>query len=312
MTRQADALQAGLILLTGAVLLVAGRTLHGSTASVGVEDTLAVGLSVAGLGIIGVWILALLLALASELLRRRGPSPAATWAARWTPATMQRLAVALLGLNVLAVPAVAQAAPAPSGAAGIALPAPAEHGGSDVLLRSPDRTAPASAAAATPAPASAAAATPALESSGSVPPAGDAGTPGAPGSPYWTPQDLPSPGSDAAGTPRPAPTWATPAPTPLPTGDAGAPATDRGWEPAPIPTDGGPMVRAETRPQVGPAEIVVAQGDSLWSIVAAQLGPLATAADVAATWPGWYEANASTIGPDPCLLLPGQVLRAPA
>lgn len=72
------------------------------------------------------------------------------------------------------------------------------------------------------------------------------------------------------------------------------------------------MVRAETRPQAGPAEIVVAPGDSLWSIVATQLGPLATAADVAATWPSWYQANASTIGPDPCLVLPGQVLRAPA
>lgn len=303
MTKQADAVQAGLILLTGAVLLAAGRALDGPRASFGVEDALAIGLSLAGLGIIGVWILALLLALASEVVRRRGPSPASSWAARWTPAMMQRLAVALLGLTTLTVPAVAHAAPVPSGAASIALPAPADHGGSPVVrLRPSARTVPAPAAAAAVA----------AESSGPIPPPAKAGTPGAPGSPYWTPQDLPSPAPVTSGAPGPTSTPATPAPTQTPTGEAAAPTADRGWEPAPVPTDGGPLVRAETRPQAGPAEIVVAPGDSLWSIVATQLGPLATAADVAATWPGWYQANASTIGPDPCLVLPGQVLRAPA
>ncbi len=78
-----------------------------------------------------------------------------------------------------------------------------------------------------------------------------------------------------------------------------------------MPADGSLLVRPATRAPVGAAEVVVAPGDSLWSIVAARLGPLATAADVAEAWPGWFAANRSVIGDDPSLLLPGQVLHAP-
>jgi nucleoid-associated protein YgaU len=56
---------------------------------------------------------------------------------------------------------------------------------------------------------------------------------------------------------------------------------------------------------------VVRPGDSLWALVAAELGPDATDPVVAARWPQWYAANRGVIGPDPDLILPGQVLRIP-
>lgn len=55
----------------------------------------------------------------------------------------------------------------------------------------------------------------------------------------------------------------------------------------------------------------VKPGDSLWSIAAAELGPEATAAEVAARWPHWYAANLNAIGPNPSLIQPGQVLQPP-
>jgi resuscitation-promoting factor RpfA len=57
--------------------------------------------------------------------------------------------------------------------------------------------------------------------------------------------------------------------------------------------------------------VTVQPGDSLWAIAARQLGPGATAADVAASWPRWYAANRAVIGPDPDLILPGQRLVPP-
>ena len=58
-------------------------------------------------------------------------------------------------------------------------------------------------------------------------------------------------------------------------------------------------------------EVVVRRGDTLWDITARALGPGATAADIAAGWPRWHAANRSTIGADPDLIRPGQVLRPP-
>lgn len=83
------------------------------------------------------------------------------------------------------------------------------------------------------------------------------------------------------------------------------------WRPAPLPVDGGLLLRQETRTDRHAEELVVAPGDSLWSIVAGQLGPLATAADIAEAWPVWFEANRKIIGADPSRLIPGQVLVAP-
>ena len=53
------------------------------------------------------------------------------------------------------------------------------------------------------------------------------------------------------------------------------------------------------------------RGDSLWSIVARQLGPGASDAEIAHEWPRWFEANAAVIGDDPDLILPGQQLVPP-
>ncbi len=57
--------------------------------------------------------------------------------------------------------------------------------------------------------------------------------------------------------------------------------------------------------------VVVREGDSLWAIAAAELGPGADGAAIAARWPQWYAANAALIGSDPDLIQPGQVLHAP-
>jgi nucleoid-associated protein YgaU len=78
-----------------------------------------------------------------------------------------------------------------------------------------------------------------------------------------------------------------------------------------MPLEGGLLVRPDTR-RTATAEVVVAPGDSLWSIAARRLGPLATAADIAEAWPAWFDANRPIIGDDPSLLLPGQVLQAPS
>lgn len=61
----------------------------------------------------------------------------------------------------------------------------------------------------------------------------------------------------------------------------------------------------------GEDDVVVKSGDSLWSIVAAALGPYASDVDVASSWPAWYRANRETIGTDPHVIYPGQILHAP-
>lgn len=256
--RTSDMIQAGLMLGCGVVMLGAGTALlvgRQASGSPVLEDALGLALAGLGLAVVGGWVLLFLVALLAELLQRRGPSIAATCTSRCTPALMRRLAAALLGLNLLAVPAVAHAATA--GTAGIPGPAVAATTG-----------------AAT---------------------AGTAGT-GTTGSPGPAPSSSGRPASPA--TPGPAD------PTPEPVSPA--------WQPEPLPVDGGPLVRGPSRAVVGAEEAVVAPGDSLWSIVAARLGPLATAADIAEVWPTWYEANRALIGDDPSLLLPGTVLRAPS
>ncbi|GAA3213077.1 LysM peptidoglycan-binding domain-containing protein [Oerskovia jenensis] len=57
--------------------------------------------------------------------------------------------------------------------------------------------------------------------------------------------------------------------------------------------------------------VVVLRGDSLWSLAGRALGPDATDAEITAEWPRWYAANAETIGQDPNLIRPGQVLQVP-
>jgi hypothetical protein len=55
----------------------------------------------------------------------------------------------------------------------------------------------------------------------------------------------------------------------------------------------------------------VRPGDSLWLIAARRIGPGASDAQVADSWPQWYAANRKVIGVDPDVILPGQQLIPP-
>lgn len=253
--RRSDAVQAGLILGCGTGMALAGHALHRRPEGLmhlGVEAMLGMGLAVLGLGIVAVWLLALILAFTTEVLARRGRARAAHVLGRFTPALMRRLAVAFLGINLLASPAMAHAAPSVSSSAGSAaegIPAVVEVLSGSAHLRS-----------------------------------------GSADSPYWSPSRAEV--VDAVKEQEP------------PVSPA--------WRPAPLPVDGGLLLRQETRPERQAAEIVVVRGDSLWSIVGERLGPLATDADIAAAWPAWFEVNREIIGDDPSRLVPGQVLVAPS
>ena len=57
--------------------------------------------------------------------------------------------------------------------------------------------------------------------------------------------------------------------------------------------------------------ITVRPGDTLWGLVAAELGSGATDWEIARDWPQWYEHNRSVIGDDPGELVPGIILEKP-
>jgi nucleoid-associated protein YgaU len=100
---------------------------------------------------------------------------------------------------------------------------------------------------------------------------------------------------------------------PLPDRPAPAPAVATAPPGGRTPHRAAAAVLPSLRPQLQKprAEVVVMRGDTLWGISARHLGPEATRAQVAAEWPRWWHANRDLIGPDPSLLLPGQVLRQP-
>lgn len=137
--------------------------------------------------------------------------------------------------------------------------------------------------------------------------------------------------SAAASAPAPTPTWPTtgperPLPIPAwPTSPHSRAATPPGPSPrrtrppaTPPPATPPAPVTPGPSTQDGPAgnssaraRVVVRRGDSLWLIAANRLGANADPSQIATEWPRWYAANRDTIGPDPNLLLPGQVLQAP-
>ncbi|PWW22965.1 hypothetical protein JD79_02128 [Geodermatophilus normandii] len=113
-------------------------------------------------------------------------------------------------------------------------------------------------------------------------------------------------GCTTAGPPSPAVvTVAAETPVPAP---AGLP--DRSVA---APADAAPTL--PDWPAPAPGEHVVLRGECLWAIAAADLrartGAEPADAEVAAAVGRWWSANAAVIGPDPDLLLPGQVLRPP-
>ena len=66
------------------------------------------------------------------------------------------------------------------------------------------------------------------------------------------------------------------------------------------------------RPDLAPGVVVVAHGDTLWDLAAAELPATATTAQIATAWQVWYALNVAVIGADPDLLQPGQILQIPA
>lgn len=108
----------------------------------------------------------------------------------------------------------------------------------------------------------------------------------------WVPPTAGAQAGDRSASPGAplVPDWPAPSPRAVPAPD---------WPPA-APT-------AETR--------LVVRGDCLWHIASERLVAVhqrtATDGEVAAATAAWWRANADVIGPDPDLLLPGQVLYPP-
>jgi nucleoid-associated protein YgaU len=107
---------------------------------------------------------------------------------------------------------------------------------------------------------------------------------------------------------------AWPALAPVASAAADAPDWPVGADPVsdwPTGTESAP--EAATEP--GEVRRVVVRGDCLWHIAAdsllGELGRLPTDGEIATAVHAWWSANADVIGPDPDLLLPGQVLRPP-
>jgi LysM repeat protein len=109
-----------------------------------------------------------------------------------------------------------------------------------------------------------------------------------------------------------------PAPEPAP-GPAAAPEPVAPSEAPPAPPSEVVPVLTQSRTvtpaapaATGPGTVVVAAGDSLWAIAARHLPPGASDAQIAASWPRWYEANSGVVGADPGVIHAGQVLVVPA
>lgn len=125
------------------------------------------------------------------------------------------------------------------------------------------------------------------------------------------------PGPERPGPAAVAASW-TPSPgealAPEPQGPGAGSALDPRWKPLSPIVDAGPLAARHVRTQDFPGarrEVTVRSGDSLWSIAAAALGPLASDADIAREWPRLYAGNRDAIGADPHFLRPGQVLVLP-
>jgi hypothetical protein len=92
------------------------------------------------------------------------------------------------------------------------------------------------------------------------------------------------------------------------------------WPTAPagdaVPDWPGPPAATPDWPPAAQDQHVVVRGDCLWDVAAAWLqrrapGTPVSDAEVQRAVQAWWQANAAVIGPDPDLLLPGQVLSPP-
>jgi len=97
------------------------------------------------------------------------------------------------------------------------------------------------------------------------------------------------------------------------TGSSQTPATARVVS-SPASTPGADTRATPTRGNPGgtpEGTVTVAPGDTLWTIAARHLPNGADDAQIAAAWPVWYATNAVTIGSDPDVIQPGQLLHVP-
>lgn len=277
---RADVGMTAATLFLGASLVFSGSAVlrlrwsgAGASPALNLAELLGAAAAGAGIGLLGWWLLALVCACISGAAQSLGAVRLAAFAEAWSPAFMRRVVTAVMGLNLLAAP-LAGAAEGP----GVD---PRWH--ADTVATAPAVVAP--------------------NESGGTPslPAGPGGAvqdvlpaaPSAPVEPQWIPH---APDIDPDLVVRPS---TRPGPSPTAAGGgSGVTASDHPAETAP----GGS----------GATEVVVKNGDSLWSIVAAALGPYSSDVDVALAWPGWYKANRETIGANPDVIFPGQILHAPA
>jgi nucleoid-associated protein YgaU len=114
--------------------------------------------------------------------------------------------------------------------------------------------------------------------------------------------------------PRPAPTSATAPALPGPAwpSEPGTPTVPGPSWPSRQPATHPPPAPSPAARERSSETVRVRSGDSLWLLAARRLGPDADAQQIGVEWPRWYAANRAVIGPDPDLIVPGQVLRAPA
>lgn len=272
---------------TGGWRLVAGASKPGGDPAAAIAGLAALGAA----GIAGWLTLSLALVLLAALPGRAG-ALARIARDRVTPAIVRRWAAIVLGASVTAtvVPGTAVAAVR--------------------VVEASEPPAPGWRPAGPPSSSTPSAASPRSTSPTTTDPAASAPTPG------WAPRPTaaPSPTSAAAAAPTTSPS-ASPAASPTTSWGTRVtvPPPSPGWTPSRPParqrTDP-TLLTGRPRP-ASSSEIVVRRGDTLWSIVAARLGPGATAAEIAATWPRWHAANAAIIGPDPHRLLPGARLAPP-
>lgn len=82
-----------------------------------------------------------------------------------------------------------------------------------------------------------------------------------------------------------------------------------------LPLPDRPVLVAPAEPSAPPEQereiVLVAPGDTLWSIAARSLGPAAHDGEIADAARRWYLENRGVIGTDPDLIRPGQRLVAP-
>ncbi|MEO5316306.1 hypothetical protein PV772_19670 [Pseudarthrobacter sp. CC12] len=269
-----------LLSVLGSGLLEQWRVSTAGAQEASVEFLLAAAAAAAGMGLSLWWVFSMGCAGTSLLLERLGRHRAAAATRKLSPAFMRRALVAALSIQLLAG-AAAQAATTGPGPAWTPT-----YGQS-------------SAAPSTHAPAN------------GVPAPDQDGQPGIPSPAQQVSTETPRTVMEGA-SPQWQPTAGTPTTAPIP-----------GWQPVSPVVEPGLLAAPQSRTTAGPKpegpgtdtqpdQVTVLAGDTLWSIVAAQLGPGASDVDIALEWPRWYAANRAVIGGSPDVLLPGQILQAPA